>query len=115
MEFDKILEPYQVGDIGKTVTPESQIKWLKRLGFNDDVVTRTMIAVYTEVEQGKRTFKDWQEFNVCLKETAKVAYTKDLTAMKLRIQEFEKNLRKKWEQEQTWWQWMLGIKVKKAE
>jgi hypothetical protein len=110
MDFAKLLEPYRTGEHGKDVTPESQVKWLRRLGFPNDVIDRVMIAVYTEVEQGTRKFNGWEDFNICLKETAKVAQTKDLEAYIKRLEEFEANLRSRWESKLPWWKRFLGIK-----
>uniref|UniRef100_A0A6M3L5R7 Uncharacterized protein n=1 Tax=viral metagenome TaxID=1070528 RepID=A0A6M3L5R7_9ZZZZ len=116
MDFAKLLEPYKKGEHGKDITPESQVRWLKRLGFPDDVIDRTMIAVYTEIEQqGPERFKDWQEMHICLKETAKLAQSKDLAAYIQRLQEFESKLRKKWEQEIPWWKRIFGVKKKRVE
>ncbi len=107
MDFVKLLEPYKTSE---DITPQMQIRWLKRLGFSDDVINRTMIAVYTEVEQGVRKFKDWQEFNICLRETAKIAQAKDEEAYIKRLQEFEANLKKKWQSALPWWKKALGLK-----
>ena len=113
MDFAKLLEPYKIDDLSKTITPESQIRWLRKLGFSNDTIDRAMIAVYTEVEQGTKKFKDWQELHVCLKETAKLVQAKDDAAYIVRLQQFERNLRKKWEQEVPWWKRIFGIKKKR--
>lgn len=111
MDFAKLLEPYKQGE-GKDITPESQVKWLKRLGFSNDVIDRAMIAIYTELEQGRK-FKDWEELHICLRDTARLIQTKDDAAYIQRLQEFERNLRKKWEQELPWWKRILGMKKKR--
>lgn len=109
MDFAKLLEPYRNTPESKDLTPESQVRWLRKLGFTDDVIDRSMIALYTEIEQG-RVFKDWRELQLCLKETATLARAKDEAVYIQRLQEFEQKLRKKWESQLPWWKRLLGIK-----
>ncbi len=107
MDFRKLHEPYKDHE---APTPEFQVKWLKRLGFQDNTIDRAMIAVYTEIEQKTLTFKNGAEFNIFLKNTARVIESKDLSAYINRLEEFEAKLRKKWEERLPWWKRWLGIK-----
>lgn len=109
MDFAKFLQPYQNTEESKGLTPESQVRWLRKLGFSSDVIDRSMIALYTELEQGKK-FKDWQELQICLRDTATLARTKDEAAYIQRLQDFEAKLRKKWQSQLPWWKRLLGIK-----
>ena len=96
MDFAKLLEPYRVGPETKDLTPESQVRWLRKQGFSNDIIDRVMIAVYTEIEQGRK-FNNWQELQICLRETARLARTKDEAAYVKRLEEFEAKLRQKWQ------------------
>ena len=109
MDFAKLLEPYRNTEESKNLTPESQVSWLRRMGFSNDVIDRAMIAVYTEMEQGRK-FDSWQDLQICLRETARLAKAKDDAAYIKRLEEFEKKLRKRWESQLPWWKRILGVK-----
>jgi len=89
---------------------ELQVKWLKRLGFEGQVVDRAILTVYTEIEQGEKDFKSGGELNLYLKEVAEGIRKDDLTAYVSHLEKFEAKLRKKWEGKLPWWKRWLGVK-----
>lgn len=95
MDIKKLHEPYKDQN---SPSPELQLRWLKRLGYEPHVIDQAMLTVYTEIEQG-RTFKDGAELNFYLKTTAERARQAELSAYVVNLERFEAKLKAKWEAE----------------
>jgi hypothetical protein len=107
MDIKKLHEKYK-DDASPSV--ELQIRWLKKMGFEQHQIDQAMIIVYSEIEKDEKVFKNGGEFNLYLKDVASKIRTEELSAYIAKIEEFEAKMRKKWESELPWWKRILGIR-----
>ena len=109
MDFKKLHEKYK-DDASPSV--ELQIRWLQRIGFQPHQVDQALITVYTEIEQGKKTFKNGGELNLYLKETAGKIRTEEINVYITNLEKFEGKMRKTWEEDQKkakpWYKRLIG-------
>ena len=88
MDFEKLYEPYKTD---AAPSPAGQITWLRKEGFNPEVIDKAMLLVYRDIEQGK-TFTDTKAFWEYLREAART-YQKAETDLHLKhLEEFHSNL-----------------------
>ena len=107
MDFKKLHEKYK-DEASPSV--ELQIRWLQRIGFQPHQVDQALITVYTEIEQGKKTFKNGGELNLYLKDVAAKIRTEEIGVYINNLERFEAKMRKKFQAELPWWKKILGIK-----
>lgn len=97
MNFKALHTKYKDND---SPTVEGQIRWLQKQGFGQHQIDQAMITVYTEVERGEKDFKNGNDLDQHLLETAKKIRTDELTTYITKLEEFESKLKKKWEEDQ---------------
>ena len=107
MDFKALHKPYKDEN---SLSPELQVKWLRKFGIPDHVIDQAMISVYTEIEQKEKTFATGAELNLYLKDTAKKLHVEELGTYIRHLEKFEAKMRKKWSSKLPWWKRMLGIK-----
>ena len=109
MDFKKLHEKYK-DDASPSV--ELQIRWLQRIGFQPHQVDQAMIAVYTEIEQGKKTFNSGGELNLYLKDVAVKIRSEEINVYITNLEKFEAKMRKTWEDDQKklkpWYKRIFG-------
>lgn len=98
MDIRKLHEPYKDQD---SPSPELQVRWLKRLGFESHIIDQAMLNTYTDVERGIRTFKSGAELNAYIKDQAVRIRNDELSAYISKLEQFESKLKAKWEAERN--------------
>ena len=112
MDLKKLHEKYKDAD---SPSVETQIKWLRKLGFQNHIIDQTMISCYTDIEQGIVDFKNGIELNRFIRDTANKILKDELENYVKHLEQFEKKIRDKWlktpaEQPSPspWWKRIFG-------
>lgn len=98
MDIRKLHEPYKDQD---SPSPELQVRWLKRLGFEGHVIDQAMLNTYTDIERGIKTFKNGAELNAYIRDQAVQTRNEELSAYITKLEQFEAKLKAKWEAERN--------------
>jgi hypothetical protein len=98
-----------------SASPQGQIKWLLKQGIPANVVDEAMISVYEEIRGGK-TFVSGFEFDQYLLSVARGMQKKELDDHIIKLENFYKGMREKWDKElaaeqpvkKPWYKRILG-------
>ena len=111
MDFKKLHEKYK-DEASPSV--ELQIRWLQRIGFQPHQIDQAMITVYGEIEHGEKTFKNGNELNLYLKDTAVKIRSEEINVYITNLEKFEAKMRSKWDEDRKrmkpWYKRIFGIK-----
>ena len=98
MDIKKLHEQYK-DEASPSV--ELQIRWLRRMGFEQHQIDQAIITVYSDIETGKKHFADGSQLNLYLKTVASQIRTDELAAYVSKLEQFEAKLKEKWETERA--------------
>lgn len=98
MDIRKLHERFKDKD---SPSPELQIRWLKRLGFEPHIIDQAMLNTYTDIDRGIRNFKSGSELNAYIRDMAIKVRDEELAAYINKLEQFEAKLKAKWEAERA--------------